>query len=135
MGEPEWAQDPRWDTFEGRKKDEETLEKRIGNWTKQFTAEEVMKRLQEAGVQAGVVQNAGDLYGDPQLIHRKHFVPVLHPDLGEYDYFSSGFRLEKTPSVKTHAPCLGEHNEYVYKQVLGMSDEEVDQHQKSGALT
>jgi crotonobetainyl-CoA:carnitine CoA-transferase CaiB-like acyl-CoA transferase len=134
LGEPEWTRDPRFDTFEGRKKYEDELERKISDWTIQFTPEEVMTRLQKAGVQAGAVQTCSDLFRDPQLIHRKHFVPVIHAEVGEYDYFSSGFRLEKTPFVKRHAPCMGEHNEYVYKQILGMSDEELDAYQKSGAL-
>jgi len=134
LGKPGWSQDPKFAVFEGRKKNEDELEKHIAAWTIQFTSEEVMNRLQKAGLRSGAVQDCSDLYRDPQIRHRKHFVPVVHPEVGEYDYFCSGFRLEKIPMVVKHAPCMGEHNEYVYKQVMGMGDEEFAAYLHSGVL-
>jgi len=134
MGMPDWSKDPKFATFEGRKDNEDELERHIAEWTVQFSPEEVMTKLQKAGVNAGVVQNCCDLYKDPQLKHRKHFFPVTHPVVGEYDYFCPGFRLEKVPIRPGRAPCLGEHNEYVCTQILGLSDEEFVNYLTSGAL-
>ena len=134
LGSPEWTQDPRFATFEGRKQNEDELEKLIADWTVQLPAEEVMTRLQKAGVKAGLVEDWDDLLKDPQLNHRKHFIPVKHPDLGEYDYVDSGFRLEKASLVLNKAPLFGEHGEYVCTQILGMSDKEYDACLNSGVL-
>ena len=134
IGHPEWSQDPRFTTFERRKKNEGELEKQIADWTIQFVPEEVMNRLQKAGIRSGAVQDCSDLYRDPQINHRKHFVPVVHPEVGEYDYFCSGFRLEKIPPVIHYAPCIGEHNKWVYQQLIGMSGEELATYLNSGAL-
>lgn len=134
MGMPDLAKDSRFSTFEKRKENEDELGQHIAEWTKQFSPEEIMVKLQKAGVNAGVVQKSSDLYQDPQLGHRKHFLPVTHPEVGEYDYFCPGFRLEKVPIRAGRAPCLGEHNEYVCTQILGLSDEEFITYLTSGAL-
>jgi len=134
LGMPGWAQDPKFATLDKRRENEDELEKHIADWTSRFPPEEVMARLQKVGINAGVVQDCGDLYRDPQLSHRKHFIPVEHPEVGEYDYFCPGFRLEKVPLRAGRAPSLGEHNEYVCTQILGLSDEEFVNYLASGAL-
>jgi len=134
LGMPEWTEDPKFTTFEVRKKNEDELEERIASWTTHFPAEEVMLRLQKAGVKAGVVQSCSDLYHDPQLSYRKHFISVEHPEVGEYDYFCPGFRLERVPLKAGGAAGIGEHNEYVCTQILGLSDEEFVTYLTSGAL-
>ncbi len=134
LGKPEWTEDPKFATFEKRKKNEDELEKHIADWTAQFLPDEVMTRMQQVGVNAGRVQNCSDLYRDPQLSHRKHFIPVDHPEMGEYDYFCPGFRLEKVPIKAGRDPCIGEHNEYVCTQILGLSKEEFTKYVNSGVL-
>jgi len=134
LGKPEWAEDPKFATFQSRKKNEDELEKRIVGWTAQLPREEVMARLQKAGVKAGIVQDCDELYRDQQLNHRKHFIPLNHPEVGEYDYFCPGFRLGKVSLVAERVPCIGEHNEYVCRQILGLSDEEFVTYLTSGVL-
>jgi len=134
MGIPGFAEDPRFATFEKRKENEDELERCIADWTRQFTPEKVMKRLQKAGVNAGVVQTSEDVLNDPQLKHRNHYLPLTHPEMGDYDYFCPGFRLEKVPIRPGIAPCLGEHNKYICTQILGLSDEEFNDYITSGVL-
>ena len=84
-----------------------------------------MKKLQAAGVAAGIVENGQDLHEDPQLKHRHHFWFLEHPEMGLHSYDGPGYRLTKTPGELTMpAPCLGQHTEYVCSQILRMSDEE-----------
>jgi benzylsuccinate CoA-transferase BbsF subunit len=119
------AQDHRFKTFLDRKKNEKVLDKFIGECTSKLTAGELMIKLQKSGVPAGVVQNIEELHSDPQLIHRQHFQRLNHPELGEYTGYLPSFRLSKTPpQIKMPAPCIGEHNHYVYTEILGISDEE-----------
>jgi benzylsuccinate CoA-transferase BbsF subunit len=85
-----------------------------------------MRSLQSAGVPAGVVQKAEDLFDDPQLEHREHFRFLEHSVIGVHAYHSPAYRLSKTPcDIRKPAPCLGEDNEYVFKEILGLSDEEI----------
>ena len=125
IGDPDWTRDGRFATTEGRKENEDELERLVEEWTIRFTPQEVMVRLQEAGVAAGVVETAVDMHHDPQLGHRKHFLTFDHPVMGSHAVDALPFRLSKTPARQyLPDPCLGEHNAYICTEVLGMSDEE-----------
>lgn len=125
MGDPAWAQEPVFATLEGRKANEDKLDQHIQEWTKDKLAEEVMHRLQARGVPAGVVQTAEDLRKDPQLGHRHHYWFLEHPEMGVCAYDGPSFRLSKTPGeLSRPAPLLGQHNEYVWKEIAGLTDDE-----------
>jgi len=91
--------------------------------------------LQEHGVAAGVVQNASDLANDPQLRQRDFFIELDHPEMGKTISDAIPVRLSDTPA-KYHraAPTPGQDNDYVYKQLLGMSEEEVIQFREQGII-
>jgi benzylsuccinate CoA-transferase BbsF subunit len=95
-----------------------------------------MKTLQAAGVAAGVVQNARDtLENDPHLEARGYYAYLDHAEAGRTAYDSPGFRLSKTPGKpQSPAPMLGEHTDYVCREVLGMDDEEIAQLVMAGVL-
>jgi len=125
IGEPPWTQELKFATLAGRKEHEDELDELVGEWTRQFTTEQVMELMQTAGIAAGVVQTCEDLYHDPQLKHRHHFWPLEHPEIGQHSYELPAFRLSKTPAeLRMPAPCLGQHNEYVYTKILGIPDQE-----------
>lgn len=125
IGWPDLAADPRFATLLDRKRNEEALDKTISEWTVTLSAEEVMKRMQEAGVPAGIVATGEDLFNDPQLTYRGAFQTVEHPEIGKHAANGIGYSLSETPAeYKTSGPCLGQHTEYVCTQLLGMSDDE-----------
>lgn len=119
-----WVREEKFATIKGRKQNEDELERLIEEWTMDSSAEEVMSVLQKNGVPAGVVQTPRDLVNDLQLGYREHFKSVEHVEMGTYFNADFSFRLSETPGKFTPAPCLGEHNYYVYKEILGLSDEE-----------
>ncbi len=126
IGEPAWSREGRFRTLAERKAHEDELDALIEAWTAERRAEDVMAAMQEAGVAAGVVQNAEDLFADPQLAHRGHFAVLDHPEIGPYHIATSCFRLSRCENRPTGpAPLLGEHNALVLKQFLGMSDDEI----------
>ncbi len=125
MGNPEWVGEAKFATLLGRKENEEELNERLGEWTKNFSAEEVMERLQAAGVSAGVVKNGADIQNDPQSAYRHYLWQLEHPEIGKQYYEAAGFTLSKTPTdIERPAPILGQHTEYVCREILGMSDTE-----------
>ncbi|MEE8471024.1 MAG: CoA transferase [Dehalococcoidia bacterium] len=135
IGNPEWTKDPKFATFKGRKENEDELNMFVEQWTVNHSPEEVMNLLQKAGVAAGVVESGEDLAADPQLNHRGAHVTLEHAEIGPHIYQPPPFRLSKTPPELTMpAPCLGQHNEYVLKEILGMSDDEVSDLLVAGAL-
>lgn len=132
---PEWAADPRFATLAARKAYEDELDRVIGEWTAGFTPQEVMTKLQAAGVQAGMVQSVGDLYSCPQLLHRGQWQALEHSELGSYEYEAPPFLLSETPAEIRHpSPCLGEHNDYVFGELLGLPPEEIAQLKAKGVL-
>jgi crotonobetainyl-CoA:carnitine CoA-transferase CaiB-like acyl-CoA transferase len=122
MGHPAWTQEARFRTMVSRLWHVEALDTLLNAWTMQHAPEHVMHLLQGAGVAAGVVQNAADLLEhDLQLRHRGHYHLLQHPVTGPTCYMGSPFLLSTTPAALRPAPCLGQHNTYVYGALLGMS--------------
>ncbi len=97
--------------------------------------EELMHIMQSAGVSAGAVQNAEDLFNDPQLQHREHFEPLDHSEMGQYHIATSAFKLSRCQNKPTSpAPLFGEHTEMVLKEFLGMSEDEITDLVAEGVL-
>ena len=91
--------------------------------------------LGEAGVEAVPVQDFNDVYADPQLAHRAHFVRMTHPFLGEGAYERNGFRLSQDDGgYQRPSPTLGQHNGSNLGDVLGLSASEQAQLAEEGVL-
>ncbi len=136
IGRPELVQDGRFLTLQARRKNRDELEKIITAWTQERAAPEVMTLLQDAGIPAGVVQNCRDLFSDPQLKHREYFKAMDHAEMGEHPYLSANYILSETRSdIRSSAPLLGEHNEVVLKDLLGMPEEAYVDALLAGLLT
>jgi benzylsuccinate CoA-transferase BbsF subunit len=119
------AKDPKFKTFSQRKANEAALDEIITAWTSQRSPEEVMERLQKAGVAAGVVENIKDVLNDPQLKQRNLFWKMNHPEMGEFTHLGESFMLSKTPSKAfSPSPLLGGHTEQICTELLGMKDDE-----------
>jgi len=135
LGNPPWAEDKRFATFTGRLKNKAKLDRLVEDWTKEHTAEEAMALLQKQGVAAGVVQDASDLAQDPQLKQRGFFIELDHPELGKTISDATPIRLSDTPARYTRpAPVLGQDNDYVYGELLGMSDGELAELRQQGII-
>jgi benzylsuccinate CoA-transferase BbsF subunit len=107
----------------------------VEEWTISRSAEEVMNLMQSAGVPAGVLQNGEDMQEhDPQLRHRHLYWSLDHPEVGTYHALRPVFTVSKAPYELKRAPLQGEHSEYVLKEILGMSDEEIAQMVIEGCL-
>jgi benzylsuccinate CoA-transferase BbsF subunit len=126
MGSPDWAREERFSTPSQRKNHREELDTFIGQWTARHTAEEVVTLLQEVRVPAGVVQNAEDLANDPHLMARQFFVRLKHPALGETISDASPIRFQESSTAGWRAaPLLGEDNQYVLQELLGLTESEL----------
>ena len=125
MRRPEWTRDARFATLSSRKENEDELESLIGQWTIRYEPQDLVTLLQGAGVPSGAVQDASDLVDrDPQLRERQSFVRLEHPVIGECNHPVPPVKLSRSPARVKTAPCLGQHNEYVYTELLGIPDEE-----------
>ncbi|MDZ4278967.1 MAG: CoA transferase [Dehalococcoidia bacterium] len=135
LGREDWLSDERFVTQDARCRNDETLDAAIAEETARHDGRELMERLQQAGVPAGVAHDQRGLFDDPQLEHRKHFVPMVHGDWGEFPAEQFGVRLSETPPrIQRPSPLIGEHNEYVMRELLGYSAEEFDRLVAEGAI-
>ena len=137
IGNPDWIKEARFKTLLGRKENEDELDNLIAQWTSNHRAEQIEISMQAAGVPANMVEKNSDLFEDAQLEHRKFYVRLNHPEIGTPAYQQQAdFILSKTPrQITMPSPCLGEHNEYVYKELLGMTDDEIADHIIDGSIT
>jgi crotonobetainyl-CoA:carnitine CoA-transferase CaiB-like acyl-CoA transferase len=135
MEHPEWAADERFASFAARKQNEDALEKLVGEVTTQYRNDELMNRLQAAGVKAGLVADWPDLWDDPQMTHRGHNVTVEHPVVGKYENQNGGFRLSGADAIFKPAPLLGEQTEEIARGILGLSRDEFDRYKASGVFS
>ena len=136
IGNPSWTGNEKFSSALGRWQNQDELDRLIGEWTKEYDPHQFMTMLQGAGIPCGVVQNAEDLFNDPQLREREHFRFLQHQVMGECAYNSPAYRLSKTPNdIKKAGPCLGEDNEYVYTEILGYSYDEITDMLVEGVIT
>ncbi len=125
IGDPAWTKDPKFSSLGNRVKNADELDKLVNEWTLNFSAPQVMERLQAAGVAAGQVSDGKDLSEDPQLNAREFYREMDHPYIGKHrHYHPPAYKLSEAEPVMGTPVLLGEHTEYVATQILGMSDEE-----------
>jgi benzylsuccinate CoA-transferase BbsF subunit len=134
LGHPAWTQEPRFSTVLGRVQHRDALNALVEAWTSQYPAEDIMARLQAAGIAAGVVQSAADLACDPQLVHRGQSVFLDHPEVGRQRYDAPAFHLSASPAQLRPVPTLGQHNPYVFKELLRLSDTEYESFEHDGVF-
>ena len=127
MGRPDLSEDQRFAVPEDRYKNQDELDRMISDWTGDKESYELMKQLQKAGVAAAPTLSSEGLFKDPHIRDRGVFRQVEHPVIGKDWVIAPPWRLSETPAqINRHAPLLGEHNEYVFGELLGMSARKIE---------
>lgn len=127
MGEPEWAQAEAFSSLAQRLQNIDELHRHISSWTLQFDDRELADTLQGFGVAAAPVLDVADLLNDPHYQQRQTFIEVEHP-LGFKETIygayvkNSGYQAAIKPG-----PSIGQDNEHVFKDILGIADERYQQ--------
>ena len=133
MGDPPWCKDGRFATADGRLANRDELDRNIEEWTLQYNHVHLMNTLQNAGVRAGAVLDAAELYADPHLQERGFFEELSHPEAGTHPYPGVSWKMGRTPGrLRMPAPCFGQHNRYVFGELLGMSEDEIERLAQEG---
>jgi formyl-CoA transferase len=128
MGRPELATEARFATHSARGAHQEELDALIADWTATMSAGSLLALLEAHGVPAGRIYRARDMLDDPHFAARDAIVSVDHPELEGLRMQNVAPRLSDTPgAVRSAGPQLGEHNDEVYRGLLGLDDTELDQ--------
>ncbi len=139
-GHPEWLDDRRYATLTDRLGHQDALDAAITAWTATRSPDDVMIALQNAGVPAGVCQNAEDRCDhDPQLRHLNWLTEVTGTKIGTWPVYELPMKLSRTPAyiggpIDRGAPCYGEDNTWLLTNLLGMADSDVQRLAEEGVI-
>lgn len=112
-------------TAAARKQNEEQLDKIVEAWTSQRSISNAVSTLQAAGVAAARMHTGATLSDDPHTIARGVYVPITHPNLGTVRVVRPPWRM-RGAELSEPAPLLGQHNDYVLGEVLGLGEDEIE---------
>jgi len=135
IGSPAWAKDKKYATAAGRVKASDTLDKKVEAWTVNYPPEAIEVMLQKAGVGAGVVADAKDIDEDAQMNYYNFYRELDHPCMGQLRYYHPApIKLSDAPAAVNRPLLLGEHTDYICKEILGMAQEEIDSLRAKGVF-
>lgn len=137
MDSPEWTNESKFATQAARHENQDELDRQLSEWTRVRDAREMMVILQSLGVPAGAVQNAEDVNeNDPQLAYRDVFFELDHPRAGRARFEGLPFKLTGPTGAENwrSAPLIGEDNEYVFRNIAGLSDDEYQDYLRDGVI-
>lgn len=135
MGNPSWTLESEFSSELARRNHQDELDENLGQWTKQRDKKEVMRLLQGHGVPAGAVLTQEEVHQDPQFKERDFFQELTQADSGTHLYAGVPVKLSRTPnSIRMPPVQLGEHNEYIYKELLGLTEAEYAKLEKEGNI-
>ena len=135
LGDPPWAGDARFATSLARWRNQDALDPLIEAWTSERDAGEAMRSLQAHGVRAGHVMDDRDLDDDPHINAAGFFQQLTHADAGMHRYPGLMWTAAETPNaIRTPPVRLGEHNAYVYLDLLGVAQAEYNERTAGGEI-
>jgi len=134
MEKPELADDSRFATAAARKRNEADLDAIISEWTRLRDRDLMARQLGEAGVAAAPSRDARDLMRDPHLRARGVFVELDHPETGPRDFVGLPWQMSGCQPALKRSPLLGEHNDYVFGELLGLDEAEIARLKESGII-
>lgn len=135
MGNPEWAQLEMFEDMFARGQNADVIYPMVQDWTMEHGKFEIMELCQKAGVPVTAVFTVKEAAEHPHLQARGYLVEIEHPELGRVRTLGAPFVLPDSPGgPREPAPLLGQHNESIYGEWLGLSAEEQAQLRSDGVL-
>jgi formyl-CoA transferase len=133
-GRPELVADSQWSTPEARLPKLDQCFAIIEQWTSQHDKFEVMRLLNEFEIPCGPVLDMRELSQEQALRATGTVVEVDHPKRGKFLTVGNPIKLSDSPTEVKRSPLLGEHTEEILKTVVGLSDGEIQDAHKEGAI-
>ena len=135
MGKPELAEDERYASHAARGANMSELDNLINEWTKTVPLKKLEQMLNDNGVPCGLIYKASDMLEDEHFKARDAIVDVPHPQFGSIKMQNVAPKLSDTPGSIQHAgPELGEHNDYVFNDLLKLNEEKQEDYRERGIV-
>lgn len=135
MGQPGLATDPKYATHVARGEHQAELDALISAWTSTLSRDEVLRLLETHGVPSGLIYRAPEMLADPHFAAREAIVTVPHPDFGELKMQNVVPKLSESPGkIRSPSPRMGEHNDEIYRGLLGLTPERIAQLQAAKVI-
>jgi formyl-CoA transferase len=135
MGKPALATDSRYRDHQARGTHQRELDELIAAWTATVETRELLALLEKHGVPSGLIYKTADMLDDPHFAARQAIVSTEHPRFGTLRMQNVAPRLSLTPSsVRTPAPEIGQHNDEVYGDLLGLDAAAIAGHRANGVI-
>jgi len=135
MGQPELATDERYSTHGARGQHQQQLDDLIGEWTKNYSSEELRDLMNEHGVPNGKIFTAPDMLENEHYAARDAIVSMKHPALGELKMQNVFPKMSETQGkVKWCGPELGQHNDEIYGEMLKMDESTIEEYKEKGII-
>ncbi len=124
MQRPDLASDHRYSSHGARGANQKELDAMVEEWTRTLTTRQVLELMDQHGVPAGLIYRAPEMLADPHFKARNAIATIPHPDFGDLRMQNVAPKLSETPgSIRGASPHLGEHNDEIYLQLLGLTRE------------
>jgi crotonobetainyl-CoA:carnitine CoA-transferase CaiB-like acyl-CoA transferase len=135
LGEPDLAGEGKWGKVNDRVRDRSEVDAWVTRWTKRHTLNELMALCDTLDVPYGPVNSIAEIFQDPQYQARENIKVFKDPRVGEIAMPNVCPRLSDTPGgINWLGPSLGEHNNEIYKGLLGLSDKEISALKDKGVI-
>ena len=126
MGEPHMARPENWGTLANRERDRQKVDEHVGAWTARHDRADLLRICEQAQVPCGPIYSVDEIFEDPQYAARGNILKMQDERVGELPIPNLVPRLSDTPgSVRWLGPRLGEHNTEVFKDLLGLGDDDL----------
>jgi len=135
IGKSSWAAHEKFATKSGRKEHRDELDQKLSQWTGRYTAKQVFRLLQEAGVAAGIPSSGEDLFHDIHLRARGHIVETEAQPWGKITHHGlPGIPSLSAASAARPAPWIGADNDKVFGEILGLTREKIEELKRAEAI-
>lgn len=135
MGQAELGENERYATHGARGTHQQELDDLIGEWSKNYTSAELRELLNEHGVPNGKIFTAADMLEDAHYAARNAIVTMDHPEFGEFKMHNIFPRMSETQGkVRWPGPMLGQHNDEIYRERLGLDEDTLKEYQEKGII-
>ncbi|WP_430377997.1 CoA transferase, partial [Streptomyces sp. B1-3] len=134
IGRPELADDPEWATPEARLPKLAKMFQLIEEWTATLPKWRVLEELNRHNIPCGPILSTREIIEDASLAANDMIVEVEHPERGTFTTVGNPLKLSDSPTTITTPPLLGQHNQEIYIDELGLTQDELPQLKAQGVI-